>query len=586
MYSMEVPVNSLEISTLLVGMAGGLALFLYGMRKMTESLKLVAGEHAKNILGKLTSNRFTAALAGAGVTAVIQSSSITTVLVVGFITAGVMTFSQSIGIILGANVGTTITAQIIAFKIAESALVLIAVGFFAEVLAKNRRIRRLGIMFMGLGMLFFGMELMSQATEPLRSYEPFMAYMQAMDNPVMAILAGAVLTAVVQSSSATTGIVIVMASQGFLTLETGIAIIMGANIGTCITVYISAIGKPREAMQAAMAHVLFNVVGVVLFVAFIPALADLVREISPVSGQLNHTSQLSSDIPRQIANAHTIFNVLNLLIFLGFTNLLANIVLRLVPSEPAQDIEIIEPKFIDPYYLDQPAMALDRVDMEISRMGEHAIAMVRDSMPVLTVGTRERIQSLQKRDDEVDILHSAIIVYLRQLSSGDLLGPQPARLYRYVMTANYFENIADIVKQGLASDSFKRLDNHLVFSVGTEEMIKNIYKEAYLAGQQTLDAIATEDIKKARDVVESKGRFGGLIERARSHLYSRLTQESPEHLSVYKIESNAIENYRRIHHLLVSICELLINGHGAQPGNDMGPDSNAKSSSLSDGESA
>jgi len=570
---MEAPVNSFEFSTLLVGTAGGLALFLYGMRKMTESLKLVAGEHAKNVLGKLTSNRFTAALAGAGVTAVIQSSSITTVLVVGFITAGVMTFSQSIGIILGANVGTTITAQIIAFKIAESALVLIAAGFFTEVLAKNNRVRRLGIMFMGLGMLFFGMELMSQPTEPLRSYEPFMAYMRTMDNPVMAILVGTVLTAVVQSSSATTAIVIVMASQGFLTLETGIAIIMGANIGTCITVYISAIGKPREAMQAAMAHVLFNVAGVILFVAFIPAMADLVRDISPVSSELDPTSKLISDIPRQIANAHTIFNVLNLVIFLGFTNLLAKFVLRLVPSEPLQVIKIIEPKFIDPYYLDQPAMALDRVSMEIGRMGNHAIDMVRDSMPVLTVGTRERIESLQKRDDEVDILHSAIIVYLRQLSSGDLLGSQPARLYRYVMTANHFENIADIVKQGLVSDSFKRLDHHLMFSAGTEEMIKNIYKEAYLAGQETLDAIAADDIEKAIAVVESKGRFGGLIERARSHLYSRLTQESPEHLSVYKIESNAIENYRRIHHLLVSVCELLINGSETQSDDNLDQES-------------
>ena len=153
------------------------------------------------------------------------------------------------------------------------------------------------------------------------------------------------------------------------------------------------------------------------------------------------------------------------------------------------------------------------------------------------------------------------------------------------MTANHFENIADIVKQGLVSDSFKRLDHQLRFSAGTEEMIKNIYKEAYLAGQQTLDAIATDDIEKAIGVIDSKGRFGGLIERARSHLYSRLTQESPEHLSVYKIESNTIENYRRIHHLLVSVCELLINGSGAQSDDDVDQDSNLDigQNSLSDG---
>ena len=201
-----------------VGLAGGLALFLYGMRKMTEALKIVAGERVKNILARLTTNRVTGAIAGAGVTAVIQSSSITTVLVVGFITAGVMTFNQSIGIILGANVGTTVTAQIIAFKITKSAMLLIAAGFFTEVLAKNRRIKQIGIMFMGLGMLFFGMELMSQATYPLRTFDPFMAIMRSMDNPLFGILMGAVFTAVIQSSSATTGIVIIMASQGFVTL--------------------------------------------------------------------------------------------------------------------------------------------------------------------------------------------------------------------------------------------------------------------------------------------------------------------------------------------------------------------------------
>ena len=193
--------SPLEIGAILVNLAGGLAIFLYGMHKMTEALKIVAGERIKLILGKLTKNRFSAAFAGASITAIIQSSSITTVLVVGFITAGLMTFQQSIGVILGANLGTTITAQIIAFKVTKSALLLIALGFFTEVLAKNQRIKQLGVLSMGLGMLFFGMELMSQATSPLRSYEPFMVLMRNLDNPILGVLIGAVFTALVQSSS-------------------------------------------------------------------------------------------------------------------------------------------------------------------------------------------------------------------------------------------------------------------------------------------------------------------------------------------------------------------------------------------------
>lgn len=227
--------STINVGLMLINLAGGLALFLYGMHRMTEALKILAGERVKDILARLTRNRFSAALAGATVTAVIQSSSITTVLVVGFITAGVMTFQQSIGVILGANVGTTITAQIIAFKVTKTALFLIAIGFFTETLARIPRLRHLGAMSMGLGLLFFGMELMSQATAPLRSYEPFMALMQELRNPLVGVLIGAVFTAMLQSSSATTAIVIVMASQGLISLEAGIAVVLGSNIGTCVT---------------------------------------------------------------------------------------------------------------------------------------------------------------------------------------------------------------------------------------------------------------------------------------------------------------------------------------------------------------
>ena len=549
--------DTLNFGVMLINLAGGLALFLYGMHKMTEALKTLAGERVKDLLARLTTNRISAAFAGASVTAIIQSSSITTVLVVGFITAGIMSFQQSIGVILGANLGTTVTAQIIAFKITKTALFLIAAGFFTEIIAKKPRIKHLGVMFMGLGMLFFGMELMSQATAPLRTYAPFMNLMQEMQNPLLGALIGALFTALVQSSSATTGIVIVIASQGLISLETGIAIILGSNIGTCITAWVSSLGKPREAMQAAMAHVVFNVTGVLLFIGFIPYFADLIRLISPAAVDLSGIERLAADTPRQLANAHTVFNVATLLLFLGFTNTLAKLVLWIVPPLPAPPAAETEPVYLDKMFLDQPAMAFDRVRLELERVGEKVLDMIKDSLPTLLVGTRERIVALRKRDEEIDALTDAIMLYLRKLATADLVEPQPLYLQQYLGIADYLEKIADVIETGIVTDSFKRLEHDLEISKQTEDLLREIYRELYLAAQTTLEAIAENSPDKANAVDASKQHFNGLVERLRGHLYLRFRGDRRGQLQNYKLESNTLENFRRIHALLRAICKLI-----------------------------
>jgi len=218
-----------------MGLFGGLALFLFGMEQMSDALKSALGEQMKDLLARLTRNRFTGAMTGAFVTAVVQSSSVTTVLVVGFVSAGMMTMGQSVGIIMGANIGTTVTAQIVAFKVEEAALWMVAIGFLMLFIGKRENIKHYGSMIMGLGLIFYGMGLMGSAMTPLRSYEPFLNLMSQMDQPLLAILVGALFTALVQSSSATTAIVITMAGQGLISLEAGIALAFGANIGTCIT---------------------------------------------------------------------------------------------------------------------------------------------------------------------------------------------------------------------------------------------------------------------------------------------------------------------------------------------------------------
>ncbi|MGA1197355.1 MAG: Na/Pi cotransporter family protein, partial [Candidatus Latescibacterota bacterium] len=220
----------LEIGPIIMGLVGGLALFLFGMEQMTDALKSVAGHSLQTMLARMTTNRFKAVLAGAGITAIIQSSSVTTVLVVGFISAGLMNLTQGIGIILGADIGTTITAQIIAFKITHYALVLIAIGFAMLFTVKVEKVKLYGTMIMGLGLVFFGMDLMSTATNPLRTYAPFIHLMQSMSNPFSGILLGTLFTALIQSSSAAIGVIIVLASQGFISLDAGIALTFGANI--------------------------------------------------------------------------------------------------------------------------------------------------------------------------------------------------------------------------------------------------------------------------------------------------------------------------------------------------------------------
>ena len=304
------------VGQMIVRLLGGLALFLFGIEQMTESLKVVAGERMRVVLGRLTSNRYMGALTGAFVTAIIQSSSVTTVLVVGFTTAGLMSFAQSIGVIMGANIGTTVTAQIVAFKVTKAAMLMIAVGFGFLFFSKKGNLKHYGGIVMGLGLVFFGMSIMSEAMQPLRTFQPFLDLMVSMEHPLVGILVAAAFTALIQSSSATTAIVIVMAGQGFITLPAGIALAFGANIGTCVTALLAAIGKPREALRAAVTHVLFNFAGVLIWIAFVDQLAEVVTAISPTHKDLYGAQRLAAEAPRQIANAHTIFNVASTFIFI------------------------------------------------------------------------------------------------------------------------------------------------------------------------------------------------------------------------------------------------------------------------------
>ena len=310
---------SIDFVVMTMGLLGGLALFLHGMELMSESLKAVAAGRMRQLLGTVTGNRFLAAMTGAGVTAIIQSSSVTTVLSVGFVSAGVMTLAQAIGVIMGADIGTTITAQIIAFKVTKYALGMIALGFLGGHDQKTRAYSSLRHDDHGSGrVLRHGDDV--RLHEPLRSYDPFINLMQSMSNPLLGILLGAAFTALVQSSSATLGVIIALGSQGLISLDAGTALVMGANIGTCVTAMLAAIGKPKEAVRAALAHVVIKVIMVGLWLPFMGQLEAIAMWMSPVSDpSLTGADRLAAEIPRQVANVHTALNVVGISILIWFT---------------------------------------------------------------------------------------------------------------------------------------------------------------------------------------------------------------------------------------------------------------------------
>lgn len=536
---------------------GGLALFLYGMDLMADALKTVAGERMKVVLAKLTTNRIMGALMGAFVTAVIQSSSVTTVLVVGFISAGLMSMAQSIGVIMGANIGSTFTVQIVAFNVTKYAMLMIATGFSAWFFSKQEQLKHYGAMVMGLGMIFFGMGIMSDAMSPLRSYQPFLDLMAKMENPFIGIAVAAVFTGLIQSSAATLGIVIVMASQGIITLPAGIALAFGANIGTCVTAILASIGKPREAVRAAIVHVLFNVSGVLLWLAFIPELANFVTLVSPVSSSLPEGIRMAADTPRQIANAHTIFNLANTLIFIGFTGSFARLVEMLVPDKPLEEHPITKPRYLDEELLETPSLALDMARLEISRAGVQVEVMLKEILPAMMNSDKPMLSSIREMDEKVDVLHQHIVDYLGRLSRKALSETQSASILRLMSIINDLENMADLIERDMVGLGQKIAQEQLKISAETQRMLQHLHTQVSQAVALVIRAIKMHDKERADQVIGMRTTVEQLFEAASNHQATRLVADAPNRLPTYTLEVELIDKLRRIYYFCDRIAQLV-----------------------------
>lgn len=536
-------------------LAGGLALFLLGLELMTDGLKAIAGARLQDLLGKLTANRFRGVLAGAGVTALLNSSTITTVLLVGFVSAGLMTLGQAVPMIMGANVGSTLTAQIMAFDVSRLTPFMLALGFVPYAFSGRPLLRHLGGVLLGLGLLFLGLQFMGDATRPLRTFQPFIDAMQNMSNPLLGIAVGAIFTAVVQSSAATLGIIIALASQGLIPLESGIALILGANVGTCGTALLAAIGKPPEAAQVGVVHLLFNVFGVLLFVFIIPQFADFVRFISPSAPELEGTARLAAETPRQVANAHTIFSVAGTLVLIWFTAPIARLARRIVPSSPADKLaEIGDPVYLADDALILPALGIQQVQMETERFGLHVVDLVRRGGAVVISGDEREIAVLLEREREIDRLPTAILSYLGRLSQVDHSQAEGRRMIALTQIVTTLDGIGEVITTNVVGARRRRP------SPGTDlarlrDSSALDYAAAVVAKlEEAVSLIARPDDEAARRVIDAKAGIEALAEAARHAALNKLQLTSGADISSFRLASDLIEQFKEIARLSRAIA--------------------------------
>ena len=516
--------NSISFFLLATGLFGGMGMFLYGMEMMSDGMKVTAGNSMRTILEKLTSNKYLAVFVGAFVTMVIQSSSATTVMLVSFVNSGLLAFSQALGVILGSNIGSTVTAQIVAFKVTDYALLLIAAGALMSLFSKKDTVKNLGYVILGFGLLFYGMKVMSDTMKPLRSDPAFNSILTSFENPFLGILAGAIFTALVQSSSATTGIVITLASGGSITLEAGIPLIFGANLGTCITALLAGLNASRDAKRVAVAHITFNLIGVLLFCFWIPTFADWV-------------SQTSQNIPRQIANAHTFFNIIASIVFLPFTGYIAKAIIHYFPDkELDRNIEKPAVLHLDESLLDQPTAAINNAQAEIKGvvgLMERVVGtLVRPFINGQDLNDIENeevdlISATNQRVEKIDFLNDKITEYLVATSKSDLSTKQSKELFTLTSIVNYLSSMNDLMKLRFSTLVSKKDGINEDFSPEDQDEIFK-YHQRLIKQVKRLDKFFAKFDKAKAEKIIAKGKENkDLEQKYRLDRFERISSQDP-----------------------------------------------------------
>lgn len=561
----EVIDQSIHWGWLIVSLLGGLSLFLYGIEKMSSGMKKSAGNRMRSILAALSKNRVIALFVGAFVTMVIQSSSATTVMLVSFVQAQLMNYVQTIGIILGANIGTTVTAQLVAFKLTDFALVMVTVGFALTLFSRKDSTKHLGEALLGFGILFFGMKLMGDAMKPLRTFEPFINMMKGLENPFLGLLLGSIFTALIQSSSAFTGIVIVLAQQGLLPLESGIPLILGANIGTCITAGFASIGTSREAKRVAMAHILFNVSGVILFIFLVPYLTDFVKWISPVVAD-SGSAKLAAEVPRQIANAHTVFNVAVAVIFLPMSHLFAKLVLVLLPIKGKEKKVEFTLKYLDKN-ITTPAISIDLVRAEISRMASILREMLGDIIPPF-INKRELekyhnqsdiAEDIRLKEKSTDFLEENISKYLISISRTGLDSHQSDEVYALMSITKDMESIGDVIGKNMLPLILKKQAIKSDFSKDGIHEMKIYHEKICKQISRIREALKEPKMEDAKKILSKKKKYSKLESDFRRKHMERVQKEMSESIETREVHLELMDLLKQINVYAGNIAKTMIN---------------------------
>jgi phosphate:Na+ symporter len=516
---------------------GGLGLFIFGMRIMSDGLKKTAGKRLRTVLSAVSSNRVIACVTGMAVTSMIQSSSATTVMLVGFVDAGLMTLTQAVGVVLGANIGTTVTAQLIAFNISNYALPVIALGVLVRFFFAAKKWQQWGEVLLGFGMLFFGLATMKAGLAPLRSEPAFIDFLtrfqaKNLNEILLCILAGAALTMAVQSSSATVGITMALASQGLLSFEGSVAMILGENIGTTITAQLASIGSNVNARQTAMAHTLFNVLGVIfillIFPHFVNAVVYVTTNLLAVGGPDLLLGDEKPFISRHIANAHTLFNVINAILFLIILPYLVKIAIWLTPRGKKEYLdEIYHIKYLDRRYLDSPEVALVQVWKEIIRMGEEAQTMFDEVVGSLKIRNLKKLAKWKDREDVLDNLQKEITDFLVKVMQQNILLEESKEITSLMRMSNNIERIGDEMED-IAEALEEMIEDKLYFSAEAIQDYETISSEARKFLVLVLEGIKEENKQIMPEAVKAVDTIEEMTEEMRLGHHNRLVEGTCE----------------------------------------------------------
>ncbi len=514
---------------------GGLGLFLFGMKIMSEGLQKVAGRKMRQILQMVSNNRFVGFGVGALVTSIIQSSSATTVMLVSFVDAGLMTLRQAVGVILGANVGTTVTAQLIAFNIQQYALPAIALGVALKFFLSERRWSYAGDVMLGFGLVFFGLATMKAGFAPLRGHEVFISFFtkfqaDSLSGITLCVLVGAILTMLLQSSSATVGLAMALASQGLLDFSTSTALILGDNIGTTVTAQLASLGANTNARRAANAHTLFNVLGVLIMIAIFPFFLDLVESFTRAVSHLGPPEMVVDgqqiNISRYIANSHTLFNVVAALIFLLLIPYLVKASEMMTHEKiPPMIEEIHKIKYIDSKFIHTPDVALAKARAEIKRMGDAVQVMFRDVVQSIRDRRAKDLDKWKKREDAIDNLQREITHFLVHVMQTQISPEESREVSSQMRIANNLERTGDAI-ENLAYLGEDLIEQNLYFSEEAVEEYDRISTEVSKFLTMVVEAIDLGEVDMMPVAEEMENNIDTMRENMKNSHVTRLQDES------------------------------------------------------------